>query len=364
MGTKIVRVTVGSKTSAHPFAGGSSSAYFLDGHESPTLFLLSGTYVFDQADSSNNGHPFRFYYDPERSNQYNNVTTAGSEGNPGAYTQITIDSNTPAPLYYQCSAHGYMGGRVESNSYGNYVTGSTADFVTDSQTGDFITNGMTGNFVDATTTGYLVNLGGGGGGETNTSSNLGAGTGLFSGKIGVDFGFKSIKQAGGIELIESADKQTITISGATGGGYDFGAGGGGGGGETNTSSNVGVGSGLFSGKAGVDFQFKSLKQAGIIEIVESASKQTLTISGQRVGTGDLTSTGQVTFGTGADLLFISDTGIHFGLVPTVNQSGMVLTGSAPATDNAAGIPGQISFDSTHFYVYVETGWKRSALSAW
>ena len=50
--------TVASKTSAHPYTGqGSSSAYFLDGKESPSIVLAPNmTYRFDQADNTNNGH--------------------------------------------------------------------------------------------------------------------------------------------------------------------------------------------------------------------------------------------------------------------------------------------------------------------
>jgi hypothetical protein len=212
--------------------------------------------------------------------------------------------------------------------------------ISGADTGDFVTQGMTGNsdFITHGETGYLINLGGG----TTVAANPGS-------------------SGGGVLSTINIGGTTYALSGHS---DVAGGGGGGGGGETNTASSVGAGTGLVSSKAGVDLRFKSLAPSGTVSIIESADQQTVTISGQRVGAGDLTSTGQVTFGTGADLLFISDTGIHFGLVPTVNQSGMVLTGSAPATDNAAGVPGQISFSPSHFYVYVETGWKRSALSAW
>ena len=116
---KIITVKVGSKTGNHPYpAGGSSSsnAYFLDGLESPAL-RFSGAdssakyyYRFDQSDSSNSSHPLRFYLEADKTTAYTTgVTTNGTPGSSGAYTQIAVDSETPNILYYQCSSHGFMG---------------------------------------------------------------------------------------------------------------------------------------------------------------------------------------------------------------------------------------------------------------
>src|SRR6056300_1736358 len=104
-------VTVATKTSEHyRFGQGSSNGYLIDGHEGPLLELSPGTYRFDQADSSNSGHPLLFYYDDTKLKQFStNVTTAGTPGSAGAYTEILIEGGTPTPLYYQCSAHSYMG---------------------------------------------------------------------------------------------------------------------------------------------------------------------------------------------------------------------------------------------------------------
>ena len=115
-----IAVTVGTKTAAHPYNGdGSSSAYFLDGLEAPAIYLNGADnvtsdsgyyYKFDQSDSTNSSHPLRFYLDADKTTAYTTgVTTSGTPGSSGAYTQIDVDEDTPSILYYQCSSHGYMG---------------------------------------------------------------------------------------------------------------------------------------------------------------------------------------------------------------------------------------------------------------
>ena len=115
-----IAVTVASKTAAHPYNGdGSSSAYFLDGLEAPAIYLNGADnvtsdsgyyYKFDQSDSTNSGHPLRFYLDADKTTAYTTgVTTSGTPGSSGAYTQIDVDEDTPSILYYQCSSHSYMG---------------------------------------------------------------------------------------------------------------------------------------------------------------------------------------------------------------------------------------------------------------
>ena len=115
-----IAVTVGTKTAAHPYNGdGSSSAYFLDGLEAPAIYLNGADnvtsdsgyyYKFDQSDSTNSSHPLRFYLDADKTTAFTTgVTTSGTPGSSGAYTQIDVDEDTPSILYYQCSSHAYMG---------------------------------------------------------------------------------------------------------------------------------------------------------------------------------------------------------------------------------------------------------------
>ena len=128
-----VTVTVDTKTAAHPeYNNGSSNGYLLDGIEGPFLALTPGnTYRFDQSDSSNSGHPFRFYLEADKTTAYTTgVTTNGTAGSSGAYTEIAVSTSTPQVLYYQCSAHSYMG----SGSYTEAGTISTSQLQADSVT--------------------------------------------------------------------------------------------------------------------------------------------------------------------------------------------------------------------------------------
>ena len=134
-------VKVQSKTSDHAWHGsGSSNAYSIDGIESPHLHLVPGnTYRFDQSDSSNSGHPLRFYYEADKTTAYTTgVTTSGTPGSSGAYTQIIPTDSTPLVLHYQCSAHGYMGGRADFGT--RNLTGYTTDGITEGSTNQYFTN--------------------------------------------------------------------------------------------------------------------------------------------------------------------------------------------------------------------------------
>ena len=120
----VLKVTVAAKTSGNVYNGqGSSNAYFINGIEAPSFFIEGNEsasyeyyYKFDQSDASNGnggGHPLRFYLDAAKTQIFStNVTTNGTPGQAGAYTQIQVGAYTPHVLYYQCSSHALMGNKL------------------------------------------------------------------------------------------------------------------------------------------------------------------------------------------------------------------------------------------------------------
>ncbi|AIR93436.1 tail fiber protein [Prochlorococcus phage P-TIM68] len=155
--TTTIMVKVASKISGqHRYHGqGSGLGYVLDNIQAPFLTLTPGkTYRFDVSDSSNSGHPFRFYYDAAKNTQYTSGVTIGS-----GYVDLEVTDTTPTVLHYQCSAHGFMGNAVQINSNAlditsnakivgvltatSFVGGLTGD-VTGDLTGD-VTGNVTGN---------------------------------------------------------------------------------------------------------------------------------------------------------------------------------------------------------------------------
>ena len=114
--------------------------YALDGVTQGTVTLIEGaTYKFDQSDSSNSGHPLRFSTTSDGthgggSEFTSGVTTAGTPGSSGAYTQITVPTGT-ATLYYYCSVHSGMGGTANTqDQYG--TNGFRCKFQDSSALGD------------------------------------------------------------------------------------------------------------------------------------------------------------------------------------------------------------------------------------
>ena len=164
---KVITVTVAAKSGNHPYqsaGGASANAYYFDGLESPAI-TLSGAdssypyyYRFDQSDSSNSSHPLRFYLEADKSTAYTtNVTTNGTAGSSGAYTQIAVDENTPNILYYQCSSHAYMGNfvnvvsnKINSNltTIGDIVVGSKLKLPTNTANKILVADGTSFEEVD------------------------------------------------------------------------------------------------------------------------------------------------------------------------------------------------------------------------
>lgn len=90
--------------------------YNLDNDPKPDLSVLVGkTYIFDQSDPSNSGHPLKIYTSRDKTTEITRgVTVYGTPGSSGAYTQYAPDG-TNLTAYYQCSAHAAMGNYIKIN---------------------------------------------------------------------------------------------------------------------------------------------------------------------------------------------------------------------------------------------------------
>ena len=119
---------VSGNPSNHPYYNqGSTNKYAINGSTASSDVILTlyegNTYRFDQSDASNDGHPLRIYTAADKTGgEYTTgVTTNGTAGQAGAYTEITVADGAPT-LFYQCSNHAYMGATLNTHGIPNIVT--------------------------------------------------------------------------------------------------------------------------------------------------------------------------------------------------------------------------------------------------
>ena len=116
---KTYTVKVAAKDSFHRYNGtGSSNGFTIDGEQAPFLEFTPGiTYRFDQADSSNANHTLKFYEEADKTTEYTSgVTTNGTPGQAGAYTQLVASDTLPTVLHYMSSEQASEGNGIQTNT--------------------------------------------------------------------------------------------------------------------------------------------------------------------------------------------------------------------------------------------------------
>ena len=152
------KVVVATSAAGHPYHGtGSSNKYKINGIFSPYIKLIpKNTYRFDQSDSTNSGHPLRFYLDAAKASSYTTgVTTNGTPGSAGAYTQIIVSDSTPSVLHYQCSAHGYMGWAATTST--RNLTGFDTDDLSEGSSNLYHTTARVNSAIDSRVNASFIN---------------------------------------------------------------------------------------------------------------------------------------------------------------------------------------------------------------
>ena len=152
------KVVVATKDSSHPYNGsGSNLGYKINGVFSPYIKLIPrNTYRFDQSDSTNSTHPLRFYLDAAKSTAYTTgVTTNGTPGSSGAYTQIIVSDSTPPVLHYQCSAHANMGWALTTST--RNLTGFDTDDLSEGSSNLYHTTARVNSAIDSRVNASFIN---------------------------------------------------------------------------------------------------------------------------------------------------------------------------------------------------------------
>jgi len=91
----------------------SGGNFLIDGEANATISFRPGVvHRFDVSDSSVSSHPFVLSETSEGTAYTTGRTASGSQGSANAYIQFTVDADTPDNLFYYCSSHSGMGGKI------------------------------------------------------------------------------------------------------------------------------------------------------------------------------------------------------------------------------------------------------------
>ncbi|MDA0986957.1 MAG: FG-GAP-like repeat-containing protein, partial [Bacteroidetes bacterium] len=135
-------------------SAGGGNRYFINGVQQASLsFTRGSTYTFDQSAASSGNHPLLFSTTQDGTTYSTGVTTYGTPGSAGAYTQIVVDASAPSTLYYKCGVHGGMGGSIsvtEPNIYTATLTPTAAGAVTINIAAGIFTDAVGNNNTAAT----------------------------------------------------------------------------------------------------------------------------------------------------------------------------------------------------------------------
>ena len=120
--------------------------FVIGGVSQATLSLIEGgIYKFDQSDSSNSTHPFKFSQTSDgthnRGTEYTKgVTYVGTPGSSGAYTQLVVPFGG-LDLYYYCGNHSGMGGSASTPANAGMFTAALPILKTTDQFGKTLGSG-------------------------------------------------------------------------------------------------------------------------------------------------------------------------------------------------------------------------------
>ena len=265
--TTTFAVTVAAKTSAHRYNGqGGSNAFLIDGVQAPFLILTPGrTYRFDLSDGSTATHPFKFYYDADRTTQYTTgITVAGTQGSAGAYQEIVVSDTTPTVLHYGCQTHALMGNGIQTNS--NVLDTEHNSTVRGTMTATSFVGNLTGNVIG-----------------NQSGGSVSATSGTFSGDIDVDghAELDALNVAGVVTATEFRGNIAGPVVGNVTGNITGAA-------ATFTASSIGIATGVSLGIGTATANSK-------IQVVDSSASSLVIGKGGAVGVNNL----ELRYGGGA-----------------------------------------------------------------